>query len=38
MFRLPVTSRDGIPYAVTLQVDTHRKNPARLRSTISLIV
>ncbi|MGA9315920.1 MAG: hypothetical protein WBV77_14980 [Solirubrobacteraceae bacterium] len=29
MFRLPVTSRDGTQYAVTLQVDTHRKNPSK---------
>jgi hypothetical protein len=29
MFRLPVTSRDGTRYAVTLQVDTHRKVPSK---------
>jgi hypothetical protein len=29
MFRLPVTSRDGTRYTVTLQVDTHRKCPSK---------
>ena len=29
MFRLPVTSSDGAGYAVTLQVDTHRKRPSK---------
>lgn len=29
MFRLEVTSADGRPHAVTVQVDTHRKVPSK---------
>ncbi len=29
MFRVEVTSADGRPHAVTVQVDTHRKVPSK---------
>jgi hypothetical protein len=29
MFRVAVTSADGHAYAVTIQVDTHRKTPSK---------